>query len=54
MLFVLLVSAVVVVRTQVRYDIAANSIQVFDLAVLLLHMRNSHGSLVLVCSEWVS
>ena len=54
MLSVLLAAAAVVVGTQVRHDIAANSVHVFDLVVLLLHMRNSYGSLMLVCSEWVS
>ena len=35
-----------------RHDIVVGSVQVFDLVMLLFHMKNSHGSLVLVCSEW--
>ena len=40
----LVVDVVIVVGTKVRHDIVAYSVQVFDLAVLLHHMRNSHGS----------
>ena len=32
------------VGTQVKHNIVENSAEVFDLAVLHLHMRNSHGS----------
>ena len=42
--FVLLAAVVIVVGTHVRHDIVACSVQVFDLVVLLHHMRNSHGS----------
>ena len=34
--------------------VVENSALVFDLIVLHLHMRNSHGSLVLVCNELAS
>ena len=37
-------AAVVAVATLKRHDIAVNSVHFFDLAVLLLHMRSSHGS----------
>ena len=40
----LVVFVVVVVRTQVKHNVVENSAQVFDLAMLLPHMKNSHGS----------
>ena len=36
--------------THVEHTIVENSALVLDLAVLHLHMRNSYGSLVLVCN----
>ena len=39
--------------THVEHTVVENSALVLDLAVLHLHMRNSHGSLVLVCSGLV-
>ena len=45
MLSVLLaIVVVVVVGTQVRHDIVADFVQVFNLVVLLPYMRSSHGS----------
>ena len=38
------VIVVVVVGTQVKHNVVGNSAKVFDLAMLLPHMRNSHGS----------
>ena len=45
---------VVVVRTRVKDNVVENSAQVFNLVVLLPHMRNSHGSSVLACDELAS
>ena len=45
---------VVVLGTPVKHTVVENSTLVLDLAVLHLHMRNSHGSLVLVCNELAS
>ena len=42
--------ATVVLGTHVEHNVVENSTLVMDLAVLHLHMRNSHGSLVLVCN----
>ena len=39
-----------VLGTHVEHTVVENSALVLDLAVLHLHMRNSHGSLVLVCN----
>ena len=36
--------------THVQHTVVENSTLVLDLAVLHLHMRNSTGSLVLVCN----
>ena len=41
---------VVVLGTHVKHTIVENSALVLDLAVLHLHMINSHGSLELVCN----
>ena len=41
---------VVVLGTHVEHTIIENYALVFDLAMLYLHMRNSHGSLELVCN----
>ena len=43
----------VVLGTHVEHTVVENSALVLDLAVLHLHMRNSHGSLVLVCNGLV-
>ena len=43
--------AIVVLGTHLEHTIIENSALVLDLAVLHLHMRNSHGSLVLICNE---
>ena len=40
----------IVLGTHVEHTVVENSALVLDLAVLYLHMRNSHGSLVLVCN----
>ena len=45
---------VVVLGTPMRHIVVENSTLVLDLVVLHLHMRNSHGSLVLVCNELAS
>ena len=45
---------VVIVGTQVKHNVVKNSAQVFDLVVLLPHMRNSRGSKVLVSNELAS
>ena len=42
--------AVAVLGTHVEHTIVENSILVLDLAMLHLHMINSHSSLVLVCN----
>ena len=42
--FLVVVVVVVVVGTQVKHNVVENSAQDFDLAMLLLHMINSHGS----------
>ena len=48
--FLLSVSLVAtVLGTHVEHTIVENSALVLDPVVLHLHMRNSHGSLVLVC-----
>ena len=41
---------VVVLGTHVEHTVVENSALVLDLSVLHLHVRNSHGSLVLVCN----
>ena len=41
---------VAVLGTHVEHTVVENFALVLDLAVLYLHMRNSHGSLVLVCN----
>ena len=46
--------AAVVLRTPMKHIVVENYALVFDLAVLHLHMRNSHGSLVMVCNELAS
>ena len=38
------VAIVIVVGTQVKHNVVETSAQVFDLVVLLLYKRNSHGS----------
>ena len=43
-------SVVVIPRTHMEHITVDSSAQVFGLVVLHLHMRNSHGSSVLVCS----
>ena len=43
-LLVVVVVVVVVVGTQVKHIVVENFAQVCDLAVLLPHMRNYHGS----------
>ena len=48
LLFDSLVAAIL--RTHVEHTVVENCALVLDLAVLHLHMRNSHGSLVLVCN----
>ena len=40
--------------TLVDDTLAGNSAPVFDLVILLHHMRSSHGSLVLDCNVWAS
>ena len=42
--------AAIVLGTHVEHIVVQNSALVLDLAVFHLHMRNSHGSLVLVCN----
>ena len=42
-----------VLGTHVEHTVVENSALVLDLAMLRLHMRNSHGSLVLVCNRLV-
>ena len=39
-----------VLGAHVEHTVVENSTLVLDLVVLQLHMRNSHGSLVLVCN----
>ena len=46
--------AAAVLRTHVEHTIVENSALVLDLAMLHLHMRNSHSSLVLVCNGLAS
>ena len=41
---------VVVLGTHMKHTIIENFTLVLDLVVLYLHMRNSYGSLVLVCN----
>ena len=43
-----------VLGTHVEHTIVENSALVLDLAMLHLHMRNSHSSLVLVCNGLAS
>ena len=45
--------AVVVLGTHVEHTIVENSALVLDLVMFHLHMRNSHGSLLLVCNGLV-
>ena len=40
----------VILGTHVEHTIVENSALVLDLAMFHLHMRNSHGFLVLVCN----
>ena len=40
--------------TLVDDTLARNSAPIFDLVMLLNHMRSSHGSLVLDCNVWAS
>ena len=42
--------SIAVLGTHVEHTVVENSALVFDLVVLHLHMRNSHGSLVLMCN----
>ena len=42
--------ATIVLGTQVEHNVVENSTLVLDLAIVHLHMRNSHGSLVMVCN----
>ena len=42
--------ATIVLGTQVEHTVVENSALVLDLAIVHLHMRNSHGSLVMVCN----
>ena len=46
--------ATTIFRTPVKHTVIDNSALVLDLAMLHLHIRNSHGSLVLVCNELAS
>ena len=46
--------AVVAAGTSVDDTLAGNSSPVFDLVMLLHHMRSSHGSSVLDCNVWAS
>ena len=46
--------AIVVLGTHVEHTVVENSALVLDLVVIHLHMRNSHGSLVLVCNGLAS
>ena len=43
-------SAAAILGTHVEHTVVDSLAQVFGLVVLCLHMRNSHGSSVLVCS----
>ena len=45
---------VAVAGTLVDDTLARNSAPVFDLVMLLHHMRSSHGSSVLDCNVWAS
>ena len=42
---------IAVLGTHLEHTVIENSALVLDLAVLHLHMRNSYGSLVMVCNE---
>ena len=44
----------VVLGTLMKHSVVENSALVLDIVVLHLHMRNSHGSLVLVCNKLAS
>ena len=44
---------VAVLGTHVEHTVVENSALVLDLAMLHLHMRKPHGSLVLVCNGLV-
>ena len=46
--------AATVLGTNVKHIVVENSALVLDLILLHLHMRNSHGSLVLVCNRMAS
>ena len=46
--------AVAAAGTLVDDTLARNSAPIFDLVMLLYHMRSSHGSSVLDCNVWVS
>ena len=50
----LVVVVIIVVGTQVKHSVVEKFSQVFDLVVLLPHMRNSNGSSILVCNELAS
>ena len=50
--FVLLVAAAA--GTLVDDTLAGNSASIFDLVMLLHHMRSSHGSSMLDCNVWAS
>ena len=41
-------------KTHVEHTLVENSALVLDLAMIHLHMRNSHNSLVLVCNGLAS
>ena len=46
--------ATTILGTPMKHIIVENSALVLELAVLYLHMINSHGSLMLVCNELAS
>ena len=46
--------AATVLGTPMKHVVVENYALVFDLVVLHLHMRNSYGSLVMVCNEFAS
>ena len=50
----LVVIVIIVVGSQVKHNVVEKFSQVFDLVVLLPHMKNSHGSSILVCNELAS
>ena len=49
-----LLAAAAAARTLVDDTLAGNSSLVFDLVILVHHMRSSHGSSVLDCNVWAS